>query len=530
MACGILGMLMPVVFGLWSGIPEPAVHDEFVYLLGADTFAHGRMTNPAPQLPEFFESPHLLVTPSYASKYPPAQSIALAIGQVLGGHPIWGVWLSCGLFAAALCWMLQSWVSPRWALAVTIVAIMTRGISSYWAQSYWGGMVAAMGAALVLGAVHRTLRAPSVITSVLMGLGLVILANSRPFEGAILAVVVMPLLTWWLVASGRVPFRVKLLRCVIPCAAVLVAGGLWMALYNRAVTSSALLQPYEAHNAQYFGQGPFIFSELYEPERQPHPRVAEVYDIQRHPTARGAVLASEFFRNFLSRSQRSLEAAFTLTSSGDYEGEVKKSILWLALLVMVPMLSSRWALFCGVAFLAVSAGGAVTRWWFPHYSAPAVPLVLALVATGLRQMSLPGGRRGRATLAPFAVATLAFAAVSLPAVRVIGAGRPGPGERAPTMNREYVDPIRARARALAQLDREPGKKLVFVNVTSDAKHYEWVYNPADLEAANVLFVHDLGDVKNRQLIALWPDRTPWIARLGNHNEVTLARYSRAEPD
>lgn len=523
-------MLMPVVFGLWAGIPEPAVHDEFVYLLGADTFAQGRLTNPAPQLPEFFESPHLLVTPTYASKYPPAQSITLAIGRVFGGHPIWGVWLSCGLFAAALCWMLQSWVSPRWALAVTIVAIMTRGVSTYWAQSYWGGMVAAMGAALVLGAVHRTLRAPGVATSVLMGLGLVILANSRPFEGGILALVVAPLMTWWLVASDRVSFRVKLLRCVIPCGCVLVAGGLWMAVYNRAVTSSIMVQPYEVHNRQYFGQGPFIFSKLSEPERQPHPRVAEVYAIQRHPTARGAVLANEFIRNFLSRSQRSLEAAFTLTSSGDYEGEVKKSILWLALFVMVPMLGSRWAMFCGLAFLAVSAGGAVTRWWFPHYSAPAVPLVLAVVAIGLRQMSLPIGRKRGASTAPLAVATLAFAAVSLPAIRVIGSGRPGPGERAPTMNREYVDPIRARAKALAQLDREPGKKLVFVNVTSDAQHYEWVYNPADLGAANVLFVHDLGDEKNQQLIALKSDRTPWIARLGNHNEVTLARYPPAEPD
>ena len=521
-------MLMPVVFGLWSGVPEPAVNDEFVYLLGADTFANGRLTNPAPQLPEFFEAPHLLVTPTYASKYPPAQSITLAIGQVFGGHPIWGVWLSCGLFAAALCWMLQSCASPRWALAVTIVAIMTRGTSTYWAQSYWGGMVAAMGAALVLGAVHRTLRVPSAAASVLMGLGLVILANSRPFEGAILAAMIAPLLTWWLFASRRVPFRVKLLRCVVPCGCVLVAGGLWMALYNRSVTSSVLLQPYELHNRQYFGQGPFIFSELYEPERQPHPRVAEVYAVQRHPTARRAVLANEFVRNFLSRSQRSLEAAFTLTSSGDYEGEVKKSIIWLALFVMVPMLGSRWAMFCGVAFLALSAGGAVTRWWFPHYSAPTVPLVLALVAIGLRQLSLPVDRRRRARLAPFAVATFVFAAVSLPAVRAIGAGRPGPDERAPTMNREYVDPIRARARALAQLDREPGKKLVFVNVASDSNHYEWVYNPADLVATNVLFVHDLGDEKNRQLITLRSDRAPWLARLGQNNEVALTRYPPAQ--
>ena len=136
--CGVLGTLLPAAYGKAAGVRVPQVHDEFSYLLGADTFLHGRLTNPTPKLAEFFEAPHILVEPTYASKFPPGQSIALAFGQVALRHPIWGVWFGCGLYAAALCWMLQAWTTKPWALAVSVATIVTLGVSTYWAQSVLG--------------------------------------------------------------------------------------------------------------------------------------------------------------------------------------------------------------------------------------------------------------------------------------------------------------------------------------------------------------------------------------------------------
>ena len=131
-----------------------------------------------------------------------------------------------------------------------VLAVIRLGTFSYWANSYWGGAAAAIGGALVLGSFPRIKRHCRARDSMLLGLGFVVLANSRPYEGLFFGVPVLVALMIW-VAKKEFPLRLSVRHVILPLSLVFGVGAGAMLFYFWRTTGDPFLSPYLVNLRSY---------------------------------------------------------------------------------------------------------------------------------------------------------------------------------------------------------------------------------------------------------------------------------------
>lgn len=464
-------------------IPEPLTHDEFSYLLGADTFARGRLTNPAHPFWVHFEAPHVNPQPTYASKYPPGQSVVMALGQQLFGHPWYGVVLSFGLMSASVCWMLQGWLPPSYALLGSLLAITRFSLTSNWVDSYWGGAVAAIGGALVAGAIPRLARRPQLSASVLGALGVIILANSRPYEGLVLTFACAGALLWWMQRARRSFRSLCAPRIVIPAGAILLAGFMWMGYYNFRVTGSPWSMPYQVNNRIY-AASPFfwILPEGQAPpyRHEPMRKLFAGWDRDLYVQAR----ASPFAR---------VEKVINLTIQ---VFSVPFCFLILVATILAPTQKVRVAL---ALMGSVALGLVLEKDAWIHYYSPVLAVVLFLAVTGWRHIVFALRPRGGAARA---YTVLLFAGFILVPFGI---------RAARAVQRTIQSEPGERQRVIDQLLPKDSRHLVLVRYLPNHNSFdEWVYNRADIDGAEIVWAHDKGETSNAAMLEYFSNRKVWL--------------------
>ncbi len=474
--------------------PRPSIQDEFSYLLASDTFAHGRLSNPALADKSAFESFHILVEPTYASKYPPAQGAAMALGQVAFAKPIVGVWLSLSLACAAICWMLQAWIPPRWAFLMAMICSIKLTFFGrsfefcdpvgYWSQSYFGGAVAALGGALVYGAIRRLLsRQISFRNSAIFFVGISILIFSRPAEGLLCSVPALIMLAklFYDQIIGKGNFK----QVLLPGLLALFFTAAVQLTVNFAVTGSLFTMPYQLHHSKYSSMPVLLFQPLSPAIKHSNPQLAK-FDQDNIDTYNKEHTFSGFWKYWWTHKAQPFWRFYL---------DVYLSIPLLFLPLAV---KRRWMLLAYSALLLELLFLSAETFFSPHYAAASSCLLYLTVAQCMRGMPQFKVNRLRLGKILLSISLLGFALASLCGLFT---------ERRVDLNSWYY----ARANIMNEMSKTKDKHLVFVRYgPNHFYHHEWVYNEADPDSAKVIWVHEGDAQQNQAVVHRYKGRQLWL--------------------
>lgn len=363
-----------------------------------------------------------------------------------------------------------------------------------------GGAIAALGGALLFGALPRIMHKPRAGNSTIFAIGLAILANSRPFEGLIVSLLPTARLVIWLVRGKDLALEVRLFKVALPILVVVATTAGMMGYYNWRVTGDPVKFPYFVHKDTYMMAPLFAFQSESGPKVYNHQRLRNFHtgwELEPY-------LRQQTFLGVMGEAGKKLGVLW-----GFYVGPLLSLPLLIALRftwrnrrMRLPLLACALMI---AAFLPLN-------WVLPHYSAPITCLMVLFLVQALRQARL-WSWHGRAIGRQFAYGIPAAFFASLVVTAAIQVRYSNAGWSA------------ERARLLRELNRLPGRHLILVqyDARETDSHVEWVFNDADIDNAKVVWARDTDSGNRRQLLRYFEDREVWLLV---YQEQKLIRFDK----
>jgi hypothetical protein len=383
-----------------------------------------------------------------------------------------------------LCWMMQGWLPRAWATYGALIAGLKIGVVGLWMNSYLGGAAPAIGGALLIGSLPRLLRGRNPIPpSLCAGLGMVILMNSRPFDGAVLTIAALAYV------FARVTPRRRLLRLLTPGAIVLGCGVLFTGYYNWRVTGNPARMGYQVNRDTYGWPENLAFLPA------------------KKLTLQDPVLEKMYLREVAQRDAYNTPSRIVdnlLTRLFDNWTYFIGPVLTIPLVFLPWVIRDRrtrplvW--FIG----SIAVLNLFQLVLYPYHLGPVVAVMFAIVAQGMRHLYVQlGRRRGAVAVLVLPVCLMLVGTMKLEADDLVI--RLGYWERAMELHHD------ARAYIADWLSKRSGKQLVVVRYGPfHHPNQEWVYNGADIDGSKVVWAREVDEQQDAELLRHFKDREVWL--------------------
>lgn len=463
---------------LWVLRGQPVTDDERVYLFQADLIAHGQLYARSQPLPEFFDNIFLINNGKWTGKYPPGHPLALAAGAA-AGFPRLVPALLAAINLLLFYGLARTYFTRRTARCAALLLLVSP-FFLFTGATLLSHTTCLTALLLLAWGARRSLAGPGVGPAALAGFGAALAILTRPYTALLLGAPIM--LAWALALQGRrSTWRPWLVAASLALIGLLLLGG-----YNLALTGSPFRTGYsgiQGERGKVLGFGDII------PGQLSHTPLTGLLNV-------GLTVVR---LNFWSWGWP-LGWLFVVAA-----------LLWCRRRDLLPV----WWLLVTTAIgsvfyfsLGISDVGPVK-----YYEI--LPVLTLLTVAGLLAFDERIGaqpRPGLGALAPAAVVTFCL----------LGWGLFG-RLQIEELRRE-TDRIAAPYRLLGSLEEE--RVLIFTGPLQAAPLNSWVLSaPSALPdlSRRLLFVRDLGNKRNRELMQRMPERAAYRLAINDDRKYELSK-------
>jgi len=493
---------IPVLQTAWSDstvqtVPlyrlPPAYHDEFSYLLQAETFRAGRLSWP-PQTAggDAFHQIHVLNRPRTASRYFPWTGLWI-LPFLLLGLPIAGHWLAGALACMLFHRVLRTLISPHAANIGGLLLAFSPGLALF-SNLLLAHHPTLLALAVFLWAILRVLDDGRWPLAAVAGTALTCAMLGRPMTAAGFALPFGLVLLQRLVLPLTPAQRMLTARTLICMALPLLAGFAVLAAMNQNITGNWRTSAYQYYTDTWTPRHRFGFNNA------------------RSSAPPSSVLATyDAWATNLTPTAAALNVQQRLTASAQWTLGIPALLLLIPAALPLCLSADERARRLRLLLAAVLSLHAVhIPYWYDgilhwHYVFETAPLLLLLAAAGLQSVQqILMLRFSRRTAV---VWTLLLPIASLLPSWLSAESLWGPSRISLAVSEQAYSRVRLAAfQEIAAKVATKGPCLLLIDETGTDQQLSYIINPPDYQAAALVCRLPQSPAQQQQLAAAFPDR------------------------